>query len=187
MSSHHVIRENQEPALLVQDFSALDIEYFGQLLEWSPTVVTNDNSVDNLLAEGIKVDILFTDLEYPTLQEHTKVLPLTEDFFDVSLAYLIAHNHKAVNVLTSYIPAQLHTLAKDINIVLFYQYKRFVFVQQSYEKWKPKGEYIYIDEALVKSFQGLDHSNTGTFITTNDGFIQLEFNTQEFVLIGEDI
>lgn len=187
MSSHHVIRENQEPAVLVQDFSALDLESFGQLLEWSPTVVTNEDSVDILLAEGIKVDILFADHELPPLQEHTKVVPQEGDFLEVALRYLIDHNHKAVNILSSYIPTNIGLLAKDINIVLFFQSKRFVFVRHTYEKWKPKGEFVYIDESLVKSFQGLAHNSKDTFVTTNDGFIQLEFNTEEFVLIGEDI
>lgn len=187
MSSHHVIRENQEPALIIQNFNALDLESLGQLLEWSPTLVTNEDSLDNLLSEGIKVDVLFSNKVISDIQEHTKVVPLEGDFLAASLHYLKQHNHQAVNIITDNIPAGISSFAKDSNIVLFYQNKRFVFVHTAFEKWKPKGEYLYIDESLLKSFQGLDYRGEGTFITCNDGFIQLEFNSADFVLLGEDL
>ena len=61
MSSHHIVRENQEPALLVAAAGVLDSEQMGQLLEWSPTILADDQTVDFLLAEQIKVDIVFTN------------------------------------------------------------------------------------------------------------------------------
>lgn len=187
MSSHHVIRENQEPALLIQDFHALDSESLGQLLEWSPTLVTDSDNVDCLLSEGIKVDVLFAKTDILTLQEHTKVFPLDTDFIKYGLEYLIANNHGAVNVLSNYIPSILFDLAKDINIVLFCKHKRYVLVHSYFEKWKPKGDKIYVEEKFLKSFQGLDYKAPGIFETINDGFIHIEFNTSNYVLIGEDL
>lgn len=187
MSSHHIIRENQEPALLIQDFKALDLESFGQLLEWSPTIVTDNENVDSLLAEGIKIDVLFSNQEGHLLQEHTKLLTYDTDFLRAALAYLIEHKHKAVNILSSYIPEVLYLLAKRINIVLFSNHKRYVFVQSSFEKWKPQGEFIYLDQKFIKSYQGLDYISDGVFRTVEDGFIKLEFSTVDFVLLGEDL
>jgi len=187
MSSHHVIRENQEPALLIQDFYALDLESIGQILEWSPTLVTDFNNVDCLLAEGIKVDVLFAHTAVETTQEHTKIQVLKSDFLSDGLSYLIAHNHAAVNILSDTIPAVLFTYAKDINIVLFYKQRRYIFVRSFFEKWKPKGEKIYIHEKYLKSFQGLNYIESGVFETINDGFIQIAFNTEDYVLIGENL
>lgn len=187
MSSHHVIRENQEPALLIQDFKALDLESLGQLLEWSPTLVTDFQNLDCLLAEGIKVDVLFSNEEISSFQEHTKIVPFEGDFLKESLRYLIKNNHKAVNIMSSYIPEGLDDIAKDINIVLFNDRKRFLLALNSFEKWKPKGELVYVGEQYLKSFDGLTHLSKDTFQTTQDGFIRLEFNTSAFVLVGEEL
>lgn len=42
MSSHHIVREKQEPALLIMDLNGFNDEHLGQLLEWNPTVLVNE-------------------------------------------------------------------------------------------------------------------------------------------------
>jgi hypothetical protein len=44
MSSHHIVKEKQEPALYIHHFGNFDEEYLGQLLEWSPTLLVATNS-----------------------------------------------------------------------------------------------------------------------------------------------
>ena len=39
MSSHHIVRERQEPALLITDVYSIDPELVGQLLEWSLSLI----------------------------------------------------------------------------------------------------------------------------------------------------
>ncbi|MGE8379571.1 MAG: hypothetical protein ACN6PN_14505, partial [Sphingobacterium sp.] len=63
MSSHHIVRENQEPALLIEDLFLIDEEDLGQLLEWSPTIVIENNMVDPLDARGYKFDIVFAQTQ----------------------------------------------------------------------------------------------------------------------------
>lgn len=58
MSSHHVVRDEQEPALLIDDPFALQLEFVEHLLEWSPTVVVTANALDEVLHWGIKVDVV---------------------------------------------------------------------------------------------------------------------------------
>jgi len=82
MSSHHIVRENQEPALLVANFQALSAEDLGQLLEWSPTVVTNEATIDFLLAQAIKVDVLFTNSKPVLGQEKIKLVPIEGEFME---------------------------------------------------------------------------------------------------------
>src|SRR5690606_40296637 len=79
MSSHHIVRENQEPALLVEDFAALSEEYLGQLLEWSPTIITSLENLDYFLTRDIKVDILYGVEKISEAQEEIKYLPRSEE------------------------------------------------------------------------------------------------------------
>lgn len=187
MSSHHIVRENQEPALVVVDFQALDTEQLGQLLEWSPMIVTNTANFDFFLAEGIKVDVVFGAKPIEITQEATKFLPLSDDsdLIQEALAYLITHNFKAVNILSAVGLPLLKSFAHDISIVIYSQGIRYAFFQGKFEKWKPKGEKVLLGESTIKSFQGLDYVQNGEFITYADGFVTVEFSTEDWVFVGE--
>lgn len=188
MSSHHVVRESQEPALIVQDYKALDIESFGQLLEWSPTIITNEESFDFLLSEGIKVDVIFSNSDYSDIQEHIIQIPGDEgNYIDNALMYLIHQKYNAVNILCNELPKFIPAVANKINIVLFYNGKRFVLVESYFEKWKPQGARIYIQEQDILSCQGLKLIDDNTYEVCSDGFIKIELNITNFVIIGEDI
>ena len=56
MSSHHFVKEKQEPALIIADLDGFDEEYLGQLLEWSPTVLVPSHLVEKVISLGIKID-----------------------------------------------------------------------------------------------------------------------------------
>jgi thiamine pyrophosphokinase len=58
MSSHHIVRDEQEPALLIANGESCSDELLGQLLEWSPVVVVLDRAVWRVLDRGIKIDVL---------------------------------------------------------------------------------------------------------------------------------
>ena len=187
MSSHHIVRENQEPALLVSYYNAIDSEHLGQLLEWSPTIITDNENIDFFLAEGIKVDIFAGDIALIPHQEQIKHLPIATEFLFDALDYLVANNYKAVNILLETVPNRLLEYADRINIVCFAEGKRFVIVKEYYEKWKPEGELIFVDEKHIKSFTGLAIHDKHTFKTTLDGFSKIEFNTSDYVFLGEII
>lgn len=187
MSSHHVVRENQEPALIVTSYKALDEEYMGQLLEWSPTIIANDDTIDFFLAAAIKVDVVFSTKEEAHQQEQIKNFPIKTGFIPDALDYLIQHNHKAVNIVCDAPDDALDTYCALINIVVLSHGKRHVYVNQHYEKWKEAGARIFVPESRLKSLVGLKHVNPNEFVTERDGFIYLEFNSDEYVCIGEEI
>ena len=62
MSSHHTVREKQEPALLIADGSIAWNSLF-ELLEWSPTVVALDGAARRLMEQGVKVDWVIGDFD----------------------------------------------------------------------------------------------------------------------------
>lgn len=185
MSSHHIVKENQEPALLITDFRSIDLESLGQLLEWSPTILTDVNNFDFLLAEGIKVDVVFADQQLPA-QDSVLYLSCKNDLFQDAFEYLYKNNFRAVNIVTDRIPDGLRQFAGHIDMVFFSQEKRFALYDQRFEKWKPAGERIYVSETKIKTLHGADYISPGQFVTSKDGFVRLEFNTKEFVLVGED-
>ena len=63
MSSHHIVRDDQEPALIIANGASCSQELMGQLLEWSPFVVVLDSAIDRVLDLNIKVDVLLGDFD----------------------------------------------------------------------------------------------------------------------------
>ncbi|ERJ60069.1 hypothetical protein M472_14995 [Sphingobacterium paucimobilis HER1398] len=158
-----------------------------QLLEWSPTIITDDYNLDFLLSEEIKVDVVFSTPPNEFLQEQISFLPLNGSFLDSALSYLISKSYPAVNILCTEIEDSLVRFAEDINIVAFCKNKRYVFVRSYYEKWKPKGEAVYVDPKCLESQEGLRLVGEQSFETENDGFFRLFFCDEKFVCVGEDI
>src|SRR6476661_5615834 len=104
MSSHHIIREKQEPALLILSIAGFDEEYLGQLLEWSPTIIVKADIYEEIVSLGIKIDAIITsEHNYPNLQEHTKIIYSgTEEPINAALKYLVAEEYPSVNIITEH-------------------------------------------------------------------------------------
>jgi len=124
MSSHHFVKEQQEPALLILDVSNISFETISPLLEWSPTVLVAESAIDAVLSWGIKIDIILASTEYQIshlalLEEQypVKFLTVKEDkFLEEGLHYLIASKHGAVNV-AGYDHAKVSELEPSINLI----------------------------------------------------------------------
>lgn len=186
MSSHHIVRENQEPALIVSAYNELEAEYIGQLLEWSPTVITNDDTVDFFLAAGMKIDVVFSAKEAIYPQEQIKVFSIQKGFIPDALDYAIQHHHKAINIVGNVVD-DITAYCHLINIVVLFDGTRYVYVRERYEKWKEAGARMFIAEQTLKSLVGIKKVGPDTFVVEQDGFIYLEFNADEYVCIGEEI
>ena len=59
MSSHHIVRDEQEPALLCWQPGQASFEQAGELLEWSPRVVVHQQALAEALQWGIKLDAVW--------------------------------------------------------------------------------------------------------------------------------
>lgn len=153
MSSHHIVRDEQEPALLIDDPIALSAEYVDLLLEWSPTVIVTANALDEVLAWGIKIDVVvaqFTQIEElkPKLKVQSPVQLLgfdSTDLLNAAYIFLKDHDHKAVNVLGDIFNSKVLDLIKEFSIdmdsVLFYNDQKWVFAKSGkFEKWVVTGQ-----------------------------------------------
>ena len=158
MSSHHVIRDEQEPALIISNGEACSFELMGQLLEWSPLVVVLDSAIHRVLDLNIKVDVLLGDFDrdfdaekirkeqYPIEIVYTPDQNKTD--LEKAFDYLIKRGFPAANVIWATGRRADHTITNITNIVRFREklkiviiddYSKIFLLPKTYEKWYPKG------------------------------------------------
>ena len=154
MSSHHIVRDDQEPALIIANGASCSFDLLGQLLEWSPVVVVLDNAIDRVLQLDIKVDVLLGDFDgdfdpeiykekqYPLEIVHTPNQEKTD--LEKALDYLVEKGHKAVNIVWATGKRADHTLANITNIVSYREKIKIVIIDdhskifllpKRFEKW----------------------------------------------------
>lgn len=189
MSSHHIVREKQEPALLVLGLDNFSDELFGQLLEWSPTVVVTGSTAEKVNACGIKIDWMIANEPIEGLQSDIKLLPAGNDSItEAVLKYLIMQGYSAVNIVTDDLQLKDYFFFADkINLVIFYGGQKIYPVSPGFSKWKSAGETIgllSIPQHLHSS--GLEAIGTHQFRTSHDGFFSLQFD-QPFLFIAEEL
>jgi hypothetical protein len=89
MSSHHFVKEGQEPSLFILD--PLSQSHADSFLEWSPLVMVHEKAVDEVLLWGIKLDVVLAHVE--------NVKALSERLIDQSPVKIVADSNP--NDLTS--------------------------------------------------------------------------------------
>lgn len=189
MSSHHIVREKQEPALLALGLDTFDPELLGQLLEWSPTVICTPATAEQINAYGIKIDIVIADEPEPGMQSDVKLIPTGNgDIIRAALDYLIASGYGAVNIITDeFVLADFEAHADKINLVIFCGERKIFPVTSGFKKWKPAGEMVELLSAPsgLKT-EGLNQVSDGVYQTALDGFYTLQFS-QAFLFIAEQL
>lgn len=186
MSSHHIIREKQEPALYIHDLGNFNEEYLGQLLEWSPTLIVSDLFYEKAISMGLKVDAVATASKEQIFQENTKIIPVRTEALDAVLDFLIAEKYQAVNVID--LASNLRELGSyiaEINIVVFTEREKAYAIKSGFKIWKPKGSTFKIE--VVSYFETsnlMQEEEGGDFVVINDGFVEFNFTT-EYLFISE--
>ena len=161
MSSHHIVRDEQEPALIIANGQSCSFELMGQLLEWSPVVMVLDGAIHRVLELGIKLDIVLGDFDkienwdellanqQPVEVVHTPDQNKTD--LEKGLDFLSAKGHKAVNILwatgkrADHHINNLSTLAKykdQITIVMLDDHSRIFNLPNQFTKWYPANQNI---------------------------------------------
>jgi len=155
VSSHHFVKEGQEPALLILE--ALSHELAEPLLEWAPLVVVADTALADVLQWNIKIDVVLVQairkeevkaqlldqfpIEIITYRDHS-------DFLSVAFNFLIAKNQKALNVMTDASDSlfiSVKPFTEKIQISLFNQHIQWLYISSGhYEKWLPAKSLIQV-------------------------------------------
>lgn len=190
MSSHHIIREDQEPALLILDADALSLEKVNELLEWSPTVLVCEEAIEKVLGWGIKIDIAILSDSNSFKEELSNQQPIqflyitNRDFITESFNFILKKKYKSVNVLiheknTLNFLQQVNT---SIEIVTFYKNIRWSLIRNTiFEKWLTANTQIY----LYPNLDYNTHGFTNEMKASKSGLVSIECATNYWV--GEDV
>lgn len=177
MSSHHIIREKQEPALIIANGEACSMDILEQLLEWSPTVIVLDGALERVLELGIKVDVWLGDFDrsfssgknyddYPLKKVHTPDQNKTD--LEKAFEYLLEEGFPAVNVVWASGKRMDHTLnnfhsmanyGRKLKIVMIDDYSVSYLLPYTFQKWYPKGMPI----SLMPMGEAMQISSSGLF------------------------
>lgn len=188
MSSHHIVREKQEPALLIMSLQGFDNEHLGQILEWSPTVIVNEDVFDHANSLAFKVDAVVSQNPEFRAQESTLIILTESNPLEDALKYLLGERYPAVNVVTDRFELKDYAMfAQDIDLVIFIGNKKIFPVKSGFSKWKAAGERVHLmHEVNDLDTSGLSEPEASVFETEKDGFYTLTFK-QPFIFIAEEL
>lgn len=188
MSSHHIVREKQEPALLVLGLNHFTDDELGQLLEWSPTLIATPPVAEQLAVYGIKIDYIITDHPADIAQSDVKAIPTgTTSELQAALDFLIVKGYPAVNVVTNNFDLNVYEqYAGQINLVIFFNREKIYPVKSGFKKWKPANEVIrIITPGISIKTEGLQQIQPQQYQTLSDGFFSLTFESP-YIFIAEE-
>lgn len=192
MSSHHFVKEDQEPALLIVNPTAITFEKIQELLEWSPTVIVNGKVVSTVQGWGIKIDVvLCLEGQQEELavsladQVPIRFITFAEEMNILSVGYdlLRNSNYKAVNVLVERL-ADLEVIQRFsfIDVEVFFDQKRWVYIESGrFEKWLSQGNQLSVYPIVQTTLLNLDQHLT----SIQDGKVKLESASPFWV--GEEL
>jgi thiamine pyrophosphokinase len=188
MSSHHVVREKQEPALLIISLDGFENENLGQILEWSPTVIVHEDIYELVDSMAFKVDAVVTKDPHFNTQESTRLILTENEPLEDALKFLVGEQYPAVNIITNEFVLKDYVLfVDDLDIVVFIGDKKIFPVRSGFSKWQPAGEEIQIlHEVHNLQTSGLRKVEDHIMETEKDGFYSLIFD-QPFIFISESI
>lgn len=154
MSSHHFVKDGQEPALVVANGEMCSYEILTSLMEWCPYMVVCDGAYTRIKNLQITPDVVIGDFD--SLGEierdiHTEYLHLLDQEttdLEKAVDHLVEKGYTDINIVWASGKRLDHTinnfatLAKypDVRIVLVDDYSRTFILPKSYSKRYEKGQ-----------------------------------------------
>lgn len=162
MSSHHIVRDNQEPALIIANGADCSDILLQQLMEWSPYVLALDGAVHRLLARNIRFDAWLGDFDSGLGVDELALLGMgdiqkiwAEDQEKTDLQkgieFLISKGHAAANIIwgtgrradhTFNNMATLWRYSDRITLSILDDHSRVYPLAKQFKKWYPAGTQV---------------------------------------------
>lgn len=168
MSSHHIVRDNQEAALIIANGESCSMELMDELMEWCPFVLVLDGAMHRVQELGIRADAWLGDfdsangggnlLEHPLWASEEFLLAagiekiITPDQVKTDLEkgieFLISRGHKSANIIWGTGRRMDHTFQNlsvlpryrnDITVSILDDYSRVYPLPKTFKKWYPAG------------------------------------------------
>jgi hypothetical protein len=107
MSSHHFVKEQQEPAVFILEAEGISFDAVAPLLEWSPTLLVAQEAVEVVISWGIKIDVILATSSFQEensylLEEQYPLRFLTVSSvstLEEGVHYLLTSQHKGVHLV----------------------------------------------------------------------------------------
>ncbi|MTI20212.1 hypothetical protein E1176_04195 [Fulvivirga sp. RKSG066] len=191
MSSHHVIRDNQEAAVFLYDHTSCDSEILGSALEWSPLIITTENSAEFLLRSGIKIDVVLIKsigIETNSAYEYT-THNIEDSYLGSGLRLLTDKNHKAVYIFGSLDSLDLEVIESSGLVISIIDRKRkWSFIKKGkINKWLPDGAKLYIKSTAKIASEGVYQSVDVPNLIKIDKEGLVKLKSDQGFWLGEDI
>jgi hypothetical protein len=190
MSSHHFVKEKQEPALYVHSEKFLNTDLLGQLLEWCPYVIVDEHALFILNHEPIKIDLVvqqeLSDVEiaeWTASQSDLKIKKIEngKDKLISLLQYLEKENHYAISLLAcsdEHFQA-IQTSDFNLDIIQYADAYKGFFIEHKFSKWKEKNSLIEIFNDELKT-KNLVKCNSGWKVA-EDGLVEIVVNRKTYI------
>jgi hypothetical protein len=192
MSSHHFVKEGQEPALYIHE--AISFSQVESLLEWAPLVITRSSQVERVINWGIKVDVVLIEKQDPVVDEllvsqfPVRTITVSESSSLVSAVRERLNSDHQPNItiacregqslLNDWRPANNETVT-----VIDTKHRWIAVGQHSFSKWLPAATRLLIfPEHITFRAEGAHHASNA-LTTIRDGVITI-YST-EFFWVGE--
>lgn len=202
MSSHHFVKEQQEPAVFILDAENIQFDLISGLLEWVPTILVSEKALDQVLSWGIKIDVILAsaafqkeNLELLEAQFPVKFLSVENgNFLNEGIQYLLASKHEAVHLVgvshQSAVDLQSNLHLMNLTLVDG-NWKYYPVKSGKFKKWFAESSiHIHGKEGMpleIKNSEGeiLLPITYATMIEVQEGIT--EINAPGIFWIGEEI
>ncbi len=194
MSSHHFVKEKQEPALLILSDSSFEKDILEQLLEWSPIVIVEDKCLMQLNHEPIKIDyVLQTDLaleeieSWISFQDNVRIIDSSKSANKIKflIDILEREDNQALSII-GHSRNQEEILKSDefkMNIIFYSNEYKTYTKYEHFKKWKEIGSLFDIIAENISTKNLLQENSL--YKVMEDGTV--EINSRAKMIIKEYI
>ena len=214
MSSHHFVKDGQEPALIIANGESCSYEMLVGLMEWSPFIVVLDGAYKRVNELQIKPDVVIGDLDSVGSIGSIENVDLIQDSdqentdLEKAINLLVEKKYTDINVVWAtgkrldHTLNNFHTLAKysDINVVIYDNHSKAFALPKKFSKVYKKNSKISLiplhtctgisTENLVYSLNNEDLSIGGRSGTSNsvleDGIVSVTYTSGTLILIESE-
>jgi thiamine pyrophosphokinase len=156
MSSHHIVKEGQEPALIIANGESCSMDLITSLLEWSPFIVALDGAYSRVLELGIHPDVVigdFDSIENTEIHPDIQFIELEDqDNTDLEkgIDFLQKRGFLEINIIWAtgrrmdHTVNNIGTLARypQLSLVMYDDLNKIYLLPRSFEKYYLQGDPI---------------------------------------------
>ena len=165
MSSHHFVKEGQEPALFILENIAF--QYAESLLEWVPLVMVADSVLESVLQWRIKIDVVLqseysVDFIEDLIKDQAPVETLCCDdahIVKMGLNHLAQNGYDAVNLLSGpheTVFQEVEKFGHKLQVGIYSEQEKWSFISTGkFEKWMPGESTLLIRSAAPLQTEGI--------------------------------